>query len=361
MHLSDPEKMALQQMIKGAEQTYKFLQPMIEQVKREHALNWPLIEAMRKLALRDIEANRPYLDPIRLQAIADMERYESIAKQLDQLRPIYSKDLEYLTKHRESFLTTVSGLDRSGLNLTISVEPVVYEERSEPQLVIKNLDDIEEPGVPVEESVEVFGLSDVISGITMKESYDFYNHLSKYPMLGLAHSVGKKIIDGLDKFQLVEVFDITLFKARPLEKGRGILYSEPEMFEAHYGKPDQGRYNVRGQGELYAGDDFEGVIKETTNPDGQKATVMKMTLNESLSILDIASSNCPLFEFCNYPLDESDPNRHAYLVPNFVAQCCKMKGVAGIRYGSLKKPGMINYIFFDISRAWFKDTSISLA
>ncbi len=360
MNLSDPEKRALQQLITGVEQASKLVQPLIDQSKKEHAQNWPLFEAMQKLVLRDIERNKPYLDQIRLNAVADMERYESIAKQLDQLKPIYSKNLDFLIKHRESFLPTVSGLDYAGLNLVLSVEPTGYVESAQPQIFIKNLDDIEETGIPIEESIEVFGLTSVISNITTEEAMDFYNHLSTYPMLGLAHPVGIKIIDELDKFQLLKVSGITLFKARPLGKGRDIPYSEPEMFEAPYGKPDQGRFNVRGQGVLYVGDDFEGTIKEAPNPDGQRVTVLKMTLKETLSILDIASSSCPIFEYCNYPWVDSDPNRHAYLVPNFVAQCCQMKGLEGIRYASTKKPGMMNYVFFDTRRAWFTDTSISL-
>lgn len=360
MLFTNPEKLAVQRLIKEAEQATKFLQPMIEQVKREHARNWPMIDSIRKLALMDIERNRPYIDQIKLQAIMDMERYESIAKQLEQLKPFYSQQLEFLTKYRESFAATIAGLDSVGLNLALSVEPAVYEGRAESQLVLKKLDDIDEPGVPVEESVEIFGVSDLISAITKEEALDFYNHIAKYPMLGLSHPVGQKIIDGLGKFQLVEVSDITLFRARPLDKGRDIPYSEPEMFEAPYGKPDQGRWNVRGQGVMYAGDDIEGTIKEAHNPDGLRITVLRMTLNETLRILDITSSNCPLFEYCNYPLVDSDPNRHAYLVPNFVAQCCQMKGLAGIRYASTKKSGMMNYVFFDTMRIWFTDTSISV-
>lgn len=377
MKFNDSEKIMLQKMIGDNEKHYRTLHPIIKQVVREYEKNRALTEETIKqyvkspafevykqrpeinpileLALQNVAQNQVYMEEAKLQIIRDLKRFEPLQKQLEQLKPFYSKTLSFLNEYSASFKNSISILDKSNLNFGLSIEPVGIQ--YEPRILIKKLDD-NEGGIPVENITDFVQLPDFISSISIDDASNFYNHLTKFPMLGLKHHVGEKILNGIEKISSTELVNQKLYRGHVWEDGQNVPYSELEMFDAPYGYPEQGRFNAKGHGFLYVGDSKEGIIHELPNPDKRPLTILQMTLSKKVGILDLTDKPCPIFEFCGYPLRDNKVN-HEYLIPNFIAQCCQVVQIEGIKYKSTKYPDMNNYVFFDLSKSDFIDKEIS--
>jgi hypothetical protein len=371
---SDIEKRQLQQLIKEISLLYETHRSSIEQAESAKVELRPLIkqatqkykttflpESVVSLAIRDIEFNWAYLDSQKKQALAELNRVEPLQKQLEQLKPFFSNVLNDLFNYSDTFRSSLLKIDDSTLNLGLSIEPLVTKNVKKVgfQIFVKQLDDIDSLGLPIEEISGVAGLQNIISTVTMQDALDFYNYLTKYPMLGLGHIVGQKIRDSLKDIKLTTISNVLLYRGRVCKKKQTISHAEYEMFEAPYGKSDQQRFNIKGHGFLYAANKRKGAIKEIVNRQKRNLTIFEMKLNNKVDILDMASNSCPLFDFCQIPKSKASSFNHEYLVQNFVAQCCMKMGIEGIRYRSTKDPATFNYVFFDIKKSWF-DTNITV-
>ncbi|MFJ9960525.1 RES family NAD+ phosphorylase [Streptomyces avermitilis] len=212
--------------------------------------------------------------------------------------------------------------------------------------------------IPVKSFVSTVGATDLLESISKNEAVSFYLHLADYPMLGGEHEVGRRIIEQLDTVKTISLEkNIKLFRARPRDKKkRPIPYTQPEMFSAPFGLSKQGRYNVVGQGELYTCDNKEIAIRECVKDKDTTFDVIDWELIEPVKMIDLTNKKHPLVEFCTYSLESS--SGLDYLVPNFIAQCAKSKGITGIVYRSKFNDDVYNYVFFDYQYNWFRLVSL---
>jgi RES domain-containing protein len=136
------------------------------------------------------------------------------------------------------------------------------------------------------------------------------------------------------------------------------------MFAAPHGFATHGRYNPLGQGELYTCENKNVALKEVASNDQDlRYDIIEWKLEKSLNVLDLASSDSPLVQYCSF--EKTSKNGQEYLLPNFLAQCAKYHGISGIRYKSVANPAVLNYVFFDFEKKWFSrvnlETDIQLA
>ncbi len=218
--------------------------------------------------------------------------------------------------------------------------------------VIKDIETDEQ--LPISDSTGTFGILDMFGNISEKEIFDFYNHLSKYPMLGLKHEIGQKIIKNIEESCLNEKSEITLFRARIRKEGQDRPYPEPEMFEPPYGKSSHGRYNPPGLNVLYTCDCLEGALKEVKPEDGMTIDIIEWKIVGNIEMLDLSGIDCPLINYCSFSPDTDYKIKPAYLVPNFIAQCCDLLGVEGLIYKSDLVETATNYVFFSPSKRLFE-------
>lgn len=98
----------------------------------------------------------------------------------------------------------------------------------------------------------------------------------------------------------------------------------------------QGRFNSMGHGELYTCNDFEVAIKEaftTLSPD-IVLDVIEWEVQQPLKVLDLTRIESPLVKYCS--LGKQTPNSQEYLLPNYLAQCAKLKRINAIVFNSTK-------------------------
>ncbi|MGH1276637.1 RES family NAD+ phosphorylase, partial [Bacillus cereus] len=207
--------------------------------------------------------------------------------------------------------------------------------------------------IPVKSLVSTIGAGDLLRNIKKEEVISFYLYLSKYPMLGLEHRVGQRILTELDKVKIINVQNKVLYRARPRDpKKRENPYSSDEMFAAPFGVSGQGRFNVVGQGELYTCDKKEIAVKECVKEENVTVDVIEWELIENIKLIDLTDIDSPLVQYCSFSAVTSSGLE--YLVPNFIAQCAKSKGIDGIVFISNQKSDALNYVFFDHQKKWFK-------
>jgi hypothetical protein len=211
--------------------------------------------------------------------------------------------------------------------------------------------------IPTEILPSTIGVTDLLKDITKDEVLSFYHHLTIYPMLGLEHKIGIKILNEIEKYEFKEVNGINMFRGRPRNKDeREIPYSPEEMLSAPFGVSQQGRYNIVGQGELYVCSDKDVAIQECTKGNNMSVDVIEWKLVEKVKLIDLTERDCPLIKFCNFSVQTS--KNLEYLVPNFISQCAKMKGLTGFVFTSAIDKNALNFVFFDYLDRWFRFVKI---
>jgi hypothetical protein len=212
--------------------------------------------------------------------------------------------------------------------------------------------------VPLVELGETMGTLDILDSIAPDEIARFYTHLSEYPMLGLAHQVGARILKDLraKTKRFVECpRGLHLFRARAFREGREMPFGAHEMIGPTVETSKQGRFNVAGQSARYTADTKEGAITESRNDGPCTVQVDELELLNPMEFLDLTGRQSPLIKHCSFSTVGTSPHLGAaYLVPNFVSQCCRHHRIQGIRYGSTKNPGSVCYVFLDRAESWFR-------
>ncbi len=212
----------------------------------------------------------------------------------------------------------------------------------------------------------IFGILDIIKSIDETEITDFYNYLNKYRMLGLNHPIGKKIFDTIkekaDSHEEKDFYNangISLFRGRIRSKKLNRPLTDDEIWNAPYGLSGQGRYNGPGQGYLYYSDNLDCSVSELSPSKKQIIDIAERRLNCNANILNLFDIECPLISYSSFSVGTDkmtiDP---AYLIPNFLGECCKIAGIDGLRYKSTKMPESSCYVFFDYQQKWFESISV---
>lgn len=246
------------------------------------------------------------------------------------------------------FKEILNKLPKSNYNLNA----IYNKDNEELEYVLENKETTDT--IPVHDVHSAVGLTDIIKALTIENVFDFYNHLVKYPMLGLEHPVGKIIFDELKNVKLYTYENIILHRVRARDKNeRTLPYSESEMFNAPYGLAGHGRFNVIGQGELYLCSSSDVALKEIATEDKNILyDLVKWELVNPVELLDLSRYSSPLVQYSSYK--KMSDNNNEYLIPNFLSQCIKFHEITGISYKSVRGKDEINYVLFDFEHKWFR-------
>lgn len=187
----------------------------------------------------------------------------------------------------------------------------------------------------VESSLELF------AEFTLDELLSFESKLEQNFAFAVRHPVGVRIYEILQKWKsFVNFENITYYHARTLGENQRPFH-DSEMMKAPTNVSAHGRYNEVGRSCYYIAENKDGALKEIykhsrkTKP---RVQVIGLKAIKSAKLLDLSGDVKETNRFIEHLrfTVENDEGRtvQEYLLPNFVASCCKELGIDGIRYKS---------------------------
>lgn len=178
--------------------------------------------------------------------------------------------------------------------------------------------------------------------ITLDDLLSFQNELFKNANLAFRHKTGEKIFNIIkDWNSFVNFEDIIYYHARKMEGDRE--YLDIEMLQAPNNVSSHGRYNNVGRSCYYVTETKEGAIKEIVKHSGgkkNKIQIVGLKHVRNAKIIDLsgeAKSTNLFIKHLRYSVDFEKENGkiiYEYLLPNYVADCCRVVGIDGIKYKS---------------------------
>lgn len=178
---------------------------------------------------------------------------------------------------------------------------------------------------------------------TENELMNFMSYLDEYPMMAMKSDIGQRIYSLIDEFPKVIDFDRDRYYHCRARLKNEAPYVWEQMRKAPYGVTYPGRYNQAGQAYFYFSDRVEGaqneIKKHMSKEDEEQKTLqtVEVATNTSVRLIDLSEKNRrglnTFFKYIRFPLGNNVSNRpREYLIPSFVAECCKMVGINGIKY-----------------------------
>ncbi|MGD6870599.1 RES family NAD+ phosphorylase [Sutcliffiella horikoshii] len=307
-----------------------------------------LVEATKPLRLMGISQHNALVEatrPIMNMDISMKKTFNSSVQFKNLILPRQTVEKYYPMTNSKEVKNIIKGISSN----TFSVKSQIKNDRIK-TVIIQSENEVE---IPIKSVISSVGATDLLGSISKEEILSFYLHLSRYPMLGGEHEVGRRIIDEISIVKTIVPKCVTLYRARPRDiKKRVLPYSPEEMFAAPFGLSNQGRYNLVGQGELYACNNKEVAIMECAKDNQTTVDVIEWELKENISLIDLTDNESPLVQYCSFSAETSSGLE--YLVPNFIAQCAKSRGITGIVFRSTQAESALNYVFFDYQKNWFR-------
>lgn len=197
----------------------------------------------------------------------------------------------------------------------------------------------------------------LLSDIDEADLISFLTQLEKFPAFASEHDTGKRIREIVAQWNQYLDFDHDFFyHARSLPEG-ACPYTEDALRQAPAGYTGHGRYNYVGQSHYYFSDVEKGAILEATkHTKDTRVQIAKLHPIRSIRMIDLSgeiTTHNKFLEYCRFnPVPAQYPNiKREYLLPCFVASCCEMHGIEGIKYYGSKE--YRNYVswndgYFDI-------------
>lgn len=187
----------------------------------------------------------------------------------------------------------------------------------------------------MQSSLEVFDF------LTLNDLVELESELFENPAFASQHRVGKLIYDAIKNMHTFADFkEITYYHARSLKEGDA-PYLDAEMLKAPMGVSGHGRYNEIGKSCYYIAETKEGATKEIKKHSGGKhicIQVVGLKAMKHVKLLDLSGTpkkNNKFIEHMRFSVDNEEARfSKSYLLPNYVASCCKKLGIDGIRYQS---------------------------
>lgn len=182
------------------------------------------------------------------------------------------------------------------------------------------------------ELFEEFSLDSLVS---------FESKLEQNYAFALQHPVGARIFEMLKNWNhFISFENITYYHARILGEHQR-PYHDSEMMKAPTNVSAHGRYNEVGRSCYYIAEDKEGALKEIYKHSGgtkPRVQVIGLIAVKPVKLLDLsgeAKKTNRFIEHMRFTVEnETGKTVHEYLLPNYVASCCKEIGIDGIRYRS---------------------------
>ena len=189
----------------------------------------------------------------------------------------------------------------------------------------------------VESSLELF------ETIGFDELVSFETKLLREPDFAIWDPIGQKIYQIIEKWNIFISFkDITYYHARKHDTGKQ-PFTDEEMLKAPTNVSSHGRYNRIGRSCYYIAETKEGAINEIRKHGGgtkPEIQIVGIRAVKEAKIIDLSGrpgKSNEFIEHLRYSVDNEEGKIvYQYLLPNFVAACCKKLGIEGIRYKSSK-------------------------
>lgn len=188
-------------------------------------------------------------------------------------------------------------------------------------------------------SIELF------ADITVSQLIPFISKLADNKTFAINHPIGKHIYEIIQSWNTFIDFDCEVFyHARPIEGEEKPyqLYLEQEMLKAPPYISSHGRFNEVGSSCYYFADKKEGAINEIKKHCSSKThaiEVAEIKPKRSIKMIDLSEAGLSKRNnFIDYirlaASNNSGKIKKEYLLPNFVAACCREAGIEGIKYYS---------------------------
>ena len=187
----------------------------------------------------------------------------------------------------------------------------------------------------VESSLELF------EEFSLDSLLSFESKLEQNYAFASRHPVGVRIFEMLENWNYFVSFEnITYYHARPLDEHQR-PYHDFKMMRAPMNVSAHGRYTEVGRSCYYIAEDKEGALKEIykhsggTKPRVQVIGLKAVKLVKLLDLSGEAKKTNRFIEHMRFTVEnEVGKTVLEYLLPNYVASCCKEIGIDGIRYKS---------------------------
>lgn len=220
--------------------------------------------------------------------------------------------------------------------------------------------------------IGVRGLNVVCAGLevfdgdmfTETELIDFVSKLSQTPMAGFLFDTGKKIHQWLtdihDKKENDSGFDKPLYYHSRLRNKDLMPFTFDQMLKAPYGVSGAGRFNPVGRGHFYFASTQKGAENEVVKHKKKEEVIqtVKLRPTKTIVMLDLSGSlhrGNTFLRMIRFPLSDANNKMPAeYLLPCFVADCCRLLGYDGIKYYGSKEYD--NYVTW--SDGYFEDAGM---
>lgn len=207
-----------------------------------------------------------------------------------------------------------------------------YEEEPEKKVAARTI-------TVITSSIELF------ADITVSQLIPFISKLADNKTFAINHPVGKHIYEIIQSWNTFIDFDCEVFyHARPIEGEEKPyqLYLEQEMLKAPPYISSHGRFNEVGSSCYYFADKKEGAINEIKKHCSSKThaiEVAEIKPKRSIKMIDLSEAGLSKRNnFIDYirlaASNNSGKIKKEYLLPNFVAACCREAGIEGIKYYS---------------------------
>ena len=178
---------------------------------------------------------------------------------------------------------------------------------------------------------------------TENDLMDFMSFLNDSPMMAMGNDTGRKIYEMINNLNAFINFDQKNYYHSRARLREEAPYVWDQMRTAPYGVALYGRYNQPGQAFFYFTDTIEGSEKEIqkhmTKNDKQLKTIQtaEIEAQQQVDLMDLSAKTMrglnTFLKYIRFPLDNDTSMRpRVYLIPSFVASCCRQCGIDGIKY-----------------------------
>lgn len=205
----------------------------------------------------------------------------------------------------------------------------------------------------------------LLSGIDEADLILFLNYLDKHLPFASTHFVGERINNIIAGWEETMDFDRDVYyhaRTLPIDK---CPYTERDMRQAPSGVSWHGRFNYVGQSHYYFSDEQVGALLEAAKHSNEKRVqVARLRPMRSIRMIDLSSeitTQNKFLEYCRFSPEPQDyPNiKREYLLPCYVASCCELHGIEGIKYYGSKE--YKNYVSWNDGYFEFVDSEILFA
>lgn len=206
--------------------------------------------------------------------------------------------------------------------------------------------------VNVDETNIICSSLHLLSDLDETDLIIFLNYLEQHPNLALNNPTGRRILEIIQQWDDTIDFDRPYYyHARALDDG-ACPYTENELRRAPAGVTWHGRFNFVGQSHYYFSDMPKGalmeVAKHTKLP---RIQVAKLRPIKPIRMIDLSheiKTKNKFLDYCRFGSLNDNVNIHReYLIPCFVADCCRASNIEGIKYYGSKE--YKNYVSWEDS------------